>query len=274
MAKLKGWMDVRMSLQHNTRERMPPNADPKWSGENFNYGGDTEDTLNRIGKLLPAKVRENAVYAVEVVMTASPDFSGGWKNYLSDCDQWAKGLFGEDNLLHINHHFDESTPHTHIVFMPLKDGKLNATHFIGGHRDRMAQLQTDFFEKVGRKYSLERGQSKTETRARHAAHTLAGKAAELDERKNDLDGKSSKLDEREKKINAFAAEFQNLMGMKPSDIQNLKNKLQKWETMPIDHLKQFAALAESKGFKTVGEYIEAAQLEAQKKQQQGIIRSR
>jgi len=229
MAKLKGWMDVRMTLQHNTRERMPPNADPKWSGGNYNFGGDVENTMQRMDTLMPEKVRENAVRAVEVVMTASPDFSGNWKDYLKACDEWAQGIFGKSNLMHINHHYDETTPHTHIVFTPIKDGKLNASYFIGGHRNRMVELQNDFYQKVGKGFSLERGQSKAETKARHAHHTLAGKTAELDERErtlaekntkldereHTLAEKNTKLDEREKKLKQTAAELDRIQYLKP-----------------------------------------------------------
>lgn len=239
MAKLKGWMNVRMSLQHNTRERMPPNADPKWSGENYNYGGDTEDTMCRMDRVMPEKIRDNAVYAVEVVMTASPDFSGNWKEYLQACDKWAQGIFGKENLMHINHHFDESTPHTHILFTPIKDGKLNAKHFIGGHRDRMAELQNDFYEKVGKQFELERGQSREETKARHAHHTLAGKAAELDEKAAELDEREIKFSEKEKRlqetlkafgdkgidIKKILAEHREFMNMTSQDCLNMSKAI-------------------------------------------------
>jgi hypothetical protein len=267
MAKVKSNRDVVMSLQHNTRDRMPSNAVPEKTAQNQYHGGRTLEALARYDSLLPENVRSNAVRAVEIVMTASPDFSGDWKRYLNACDEWAQGLFGKENLLHISHHFDESTPHTHIMFVPLKDGKLNANHYIGGSRDRMAELQEDFFQKAGRPFSLERGQSKSETRSRHTAHSLSGKAAELDEREQSLSGKFSKLDEREKKLHETLTDFHNLMGLTPREVHNLKNKLKVWETMPVEQLKQFTSLLEAKGIKTVGEYIES-QLEVQKKQKQ------
>ena len=267
MAKLKGWMDVRMSVQHNTRERMPPNADPDLSVKNYSFGGDTEDTLRRMDNLMPSKIRENAVYAVEVVMTASPDFQGDWKSYLSDCDKWAQGLFGKENLLRINHHFDESTPHTHILFAPLKDGKLNAKHFIGGSRDRMSELQDDFFEKVGTVYSLERGQSRAETKARHAHHTLAGKSAELDERERALGEKTAKLDEREKKLYDVQDQFKNIFGMKPADINKMKKELEVWGSANPAALRIIARDIEQSGARTVGEYRQIQ--EEKRKQQQG-----
>lgn len=268
MAKIKSSRDVVMTLQHNTRERMPPNADPDLTDENFNYGGSTLETMNRFHALLPDKVRSNAVHAVEIVMTASPDFGGDWGRYLQACDGWAKSLFGEKNLLHINHHYDESTPHTHILFMPLKDQKLNAKHFIGGSQDRMAELQEDFFQKVGQLHGLERGQPRAETRARHTPHTLSAKAAELDERETSLAERSAKLDEREKKLNAFADEYQSVMGVTPADIRELKNKVSRWYDQTPDSLRNFALMVEVKGCRTVAEYHQLGEARREREQQQ------
>jgi len=201
MEKKKSTRDVVMTLQHNTRERMPPNADPEKTKLNQTYGGGSLEVMNRYHERLPEKVRKNAVLAVELVMTASPDFSGSWKEYLDACDKWALELFeGKKNLLHVAHHLDESTPHTHILFTPIKDEKLNAKFFIGGSRDRMSELQDDFYEKVGKKFGLERGKPREETRARHTPHTLAGKAAELESREAELGKKEAALGEREKKL--------------------------------------------------------------------------
>lgn len=183
MDKKKSSRDVVMTIQHNTRERMPDNADPEKSKKNWVYGGNTLETIARFGELTPDKIRSNAVQAVELVMTASPEFSGPWADkkaadgtvtvgYLNACDKWAKEIFGKENLLHVAHHWDETTPHTHIVFVPLKDGKLNAKSYIGGHRNRMKELQEDFYQKVGKPFGLDRGKPREETRAKHTHHKM------------------------------------------------------------------------------------------------------
>lgn len=40
--------------------------------------------------------------------------------------------FGPERIISIDMHTDESTPHAHIVFAPIRDGKLQAKHWIGG----------------------------------------------------------------------------------------------------------------------------------------------
>jgi len=182
MAKIKDKRGVYMTLEHNTRGRMPSNADPEKSEKNWSSGGDTIDAMQKLGMMIhDIPRRKNGVLAVEVVMTSSPEFSGNWTAYLNACDKWAKELFGKDNVLHVAHHKDEKTPHTHIVFVPRKDNRLNAKFFIGGHRNRMVELQTDFYNKVGKQFGLERGKPREETKAKHSHHTLSGRAAELDE---------------------------------------------------------------------------------------------
>lgn len=54
--------------------------------------------------------------------------------------------FGRDRIVSMDLHTDESTPHVHIVFVPVKDGKLQAKHWLDGPascarlRERMHQV--------------------------------------------------------------------------------------------------------------------------------------
>jgi len=205
IAKIKDKRGVTMALQHNTRDRMPDNANPEKTHLNSTYGGSTAESLNRFDEILPGKVRKNAVLAVEFVMTASPDFGsspahGNMRDYLSACDMWALKTFGIDlskkdirPAIHVAHHYDEKTPHTHILIMPIKDGKLNAKHYIGGSRNRMAELQEDFYQNVGKRFGLDRGKPAAETRAKHTRHNM-----------DDLDAREKKLSQAEKNNQADA----------------------------------------------------------------------
>jgi len=197
MEKIRSAGSLRRAAMHNTRERPPLNADPLRREENWVQGGSVDEVMKTYQERLPEKVRKNAVHAVELVMTASPDFQGNWREYLKECDKWAEGLFGKENVLSVAHHLDEKTPHAQILVMPLKDGKLNAKHFIGGSRDRMAELQEDFYRQVGWPVGLMRGQSRAETKARHTPHTLAADAARLEEKETRLEEKEKQLEKRE-----------------------------------------------------------------------------
>jgi len=256
MAKVKSRVSLVRAAQHNTRERMPPNADQARSEQNVAIGGMAENVIKRYSEQLPAKVRKNAVHAVELIFTASPDFSGSWDQYLEACGKWTADLFGQKNILHIARHKDELTPHAHILVMPLKDGKLNANHFIGGSRNRMAELQDEFFDKVGKQHGLDRGRSREETRARHTPHTLAAAAAELE-------GKKKILQEAVKATQ-----------INPLEIREMKARLANLDRQTPDSLRQQASLIEKKGFKTVGEYRKSREQEKAIQQSRSQGRSR
>jgi hypothetical protein len=221
MEKIRSSGSLRRAAMHNTRERPPLNADPLRREENWVQGGSVDEVMKTYQERLPEKVRKNAVHAVELVMTASADFQGNWREYLKDCDKWAEGLFGKENVLSVAHHLDEKTPHAQILVMPLKDGKLNAKHFIGGSRDRMAELQDDFYRQVGWPAGLSRGEPRAETKARHTPHTLAATAAKLEEKEKELEKRESAVALTEAKVREIRERGLELIKASPERIQTL-----------------------------------------------------
>ena len=179
-AKLKADGNVSASIQHALRVRDTPNADPKienWT--NLNFKGEDgkshipdnayEQAMARFRKTLPKKIGKGRVPCIELMMTVSPEVMAkpGFKitDYLNDCDHWAEEVFGKENVFFKAHHKDEKTPHTSIFIVPkvtkkYKDGHteeiLAAKQWLGG-REKLSKLQDDFFEKVGKKYGLDRG---------------------------------------------------------------------------------------------------------------------
>lgn len=114
------------------------------------------------------KPRKNSVYAIEYVLALSPDCKESYKNYdadgmLSNLTKFIKDKHGEDNIVSISKHFDESNPHVHIIVTPIREkekkwknrhgeGKkkinaLSARDFTGGP-DKLRKLQNDFFKFV------------------------------------------------------------------------------------------------------------------------------
>lgn len=172
VAKLKSRASLVRTAQHHTRERSPENADPERT--KYNWGDrSTATVIQRYEAKLPAKVRKNAVHAVEFVVSASPEALAAMgkeqrRAYFEEAMAWcADRMGGPANLLCWSLHQDELTPHLHLVMMPLKDGKLNARAYIGGHRDTLREMQTSFAEEVGKPFGLERGRPKTLTNNQH-----------------------------------------------------------------------------------------------------------
>lgn len=148
--------------KHNERERETPNADYNITPENKTLVGD--DSLSYLeawqDKTKDLKIRSNAVLALEVVLTYSPEAkiqqSQNFEAWQAKNIQFLKDTFGEDNILKAKLHIDETTPHIHAVIVPIDDkGKLNARAFTGG-REKLRDMQTSYAEYM-QDFKLNRG---------------------------------------------------------------------------------------------------------------------
>ena len=116
--------------------------------------------INREIQAAGAKARSNSVMALDTIYTASPEFFQGKTNhqnddFFKDCLQFHQKHFG--HIISAVIHYDETTPHLHVISVPLtKDGRLSARDVIG-NKSKMSKTQDSFFEQVGRSYGLERG---------------------------------------------------------------------------------------------------------------------
>lgn len=125
---------------------------------------------------LERKPQKNASRIVETVISSSHSFCEDWKSndesrlrlkaYLEDGVAWEYERHG-DVVLNVAYHWDETTPHVHILSVPLVQYtkketneiklKFSSSEFFGSKGD-LIKMHTDFHEQVGKKYGLERGQ--------------------------------------------------------------------------------------------------------------------
>lgn len=121
-----------------------------------NWMQDIQQEIDKAG----ARTRSNSVVALDTIYTASPQFFQGRTNeendqFFRDCLQFHQRKFG--HIISAVIHYDETTPHLHVVSVPLtRDGRLSARDVIG-NRTQMRRTQTEFYEQVGKRYGLERG---------------------------------------------------------------------------------------------------------------------
>lgn len=121
-----------------------------------NWMQDIQAEIDQAG----AKTRSNSVVALDAIYTASGDFfkdksTEECNQYFRDCLQFHQRKFG--HVVSAVIHYDETTPHLHILSVPLtQDGRLSAREIIG-NRANLSRMQTEFFEQVGKGYGLERG---------------------------------------------------------------------------------------------------------------------
>ena len=114
------------------------------------------------GRKSDRKLRKDAVVLVEGIATASPEFFKGKTDeeilrYFEDVERFVEKEAGRENLLHFTIHMDESSPHAHFGFVPLKDGSLSWKKFFDGAKGLHA-FQDRYYAEVSSRYGLERGE--------------------------------------------------------------------------------------------------------------------
>lgn len=156
--KHKSMGTVKAASRHMTRDLLTLNADPARAHLNQVLIGSDDPTAD-VADLVPSPNardengklmrRKNSVLAVELMITASPE----WWSTATRADQeawmdasvgWVIQEYGRANVAHLRLHGDEKTGHLTGFVVPLDDnGHLNARRWIGGP-DRCSQQQTDY----------------------------------------------------------------------------------------------------------------------------------
>ena len=155
---------------HNDRlpgEHTNPDIDPSRTHLNrelVRHGDYRHEVQARIdaGRKSDRKLRKDAVVLVEGIATASPEFFNGKTDeeilrYFEDVERFVEKEAGRENLLHFTIHMDESSPHAHFGFVPLKDGSLSWKKFFDGAKGLHA-FQDRYYAEVSSRYGLERGE--------------------------------------------------------------------------------------------------------------------
>jgi hypothetical protein len=148
-----------------------PNADPvRTATLNREYvNTDRADYWSlaeqRIAEVVTRKVRDDQVRAMEVVLTASPDWFKRDQNgqaedmreskWVADNLHFLKEKFGEKNVVSFTLHQDEKTPHIHAVVIPITDqNRLSADTLF--NPKTLVKLQTEYAAAMA-EHGLERG---------------------------------------------------------------------------------------------------------------------
>ena len=136
----------------------------------------------RIKELAPKrKIKDDAVLITSFILGSDKEFFDGispeaQKQFFDDCTEFFAERYGKENIVSAVVHLDESTPHLHFNLMPVTDGRLCAKELFD--RAALRELQTNFYEVVGKKYGLKRG--KEGSTAKHL-DTVAFKTKKMTE---------------------------------------------------------------------------------------------
>lgn len=158
--KVKSVASLANLEKHCSREKIPKNADRERTQLNRSIYKDQLTLPQRFAKMTEGqKIRKNAVMAIEVLMTASPDAMKNMDTldaWIKENREWLCKEFGKSNVVRMYLHMDETTPHLHAVVIPIDEkGKLNCRSFLGG-ADKLSRLQ-DTYAKAMQPFNLERG---------------------------------------------------------------------------------------------------------------------
>lgn len=153
--KHKKNQDIKDIADHNLRATSSRNVDKARTKNNkFFVGHPTIDPIEEMEKRLAKcpKFRKDAVKVVNLVLSASPEFfDNATKQEKFDWEKstqkYVEDTFGKDNIIYSVVHYDEKTPHFHIAFTPIKDGKLNASYWFDGPK-KLQKIHDDYSKAV------------------------------------------------------------------------------------------------------------------------------
>ena len=202
-AKLKTHQDVTNVLkeQHRAEDYNSHRADSTLSHLN-EYSTNYDKAIQGFDELLPKQRRKNAVVGLNFIVTTSEEFKSKIEEtvFYDKAINYISKNFGR--IVGWAIHRDETSTHLQVVTIPLVDGKLNARQLIGGDRNRMKRIQTEFYEQVGKEFGLKRGKDVEETKAVHKTveQKHREKEKELEQREKALQERENSLVEREKQL--------------------------------------------------------------------------
>lgn len=184
-----------------TYQASNPNIDSSRTKYNYNiiYSDKSYiETINqRLSQLeLKRKIRSDAILMNSFVVTSDGKFFKGlrpWeqRDFFRDCVQFFEDKYDTNNMISAVVHMDETTPHLHLNFIPINDGRLSSKSLFD--RQKLEQLQTELWEQVGKKHCLQRGKSgSAATHVSAAEHRAKKIVEEAEQRGTEIDGQTEK----------------------------------------------------------------------------------
>lgn len=182
--------DVRGVTAHIARSQPTPNADSSKAHLNYAVVGPAWDDQTAINDAIeartPKKYRKDAVRAIEYVVSASPEwFEQNSEQqaalYFERAVDWFQDQFGAANVVSAVVHNDESSPHMHVLVVPLdaETGRLNGKFFFG-NKGVLQKRQSRFAEHMS-PFGVERGKADPQ-RSHTKVHEWRAGHAQLDDR--------------------------------------------------------------------------------------------
>ncbi|HHD2785988.1 TPA: MobV family relaxase [Clostridium perfringens] len=115
-----------------------------------------------------SRIQKNSVVDVSNIITLNKEQFEEWgedksKEYFREVYNYFCNEFGEENVVSAKVHMDETTPHMHLHFVPIKDGKLQCRSVL--NQSRFNKVHTNapkYLQEKG--FNVVRGNGKTKER--------------------------------------------------------------------------------------------------------------
>lgn len=115
-----------------------------------------------------SRIQKNSVVDVSNIITLNKEQFEEWgedksKEYFREVYNYFCNEFGEENVVSAKVHMDETTPHMHLHFVPIKDGKLQCRSVL--NQSRFNKVHTNVPKYLQEKgFNVVRGNGKTKER--------------------------------------------------------------------------------------------------------------
>lgn len=145
---------------------------------------------------LKRKIRSDAILMNSFIVTSDGEFFkrlNPWEidEFFRDCVKFFSDKYGEENMISAVVHRDETTPHMHLNFIPINEGRLSSKSLFD--RQKLAQLQTQLHESIGKKWGLQRGKEGSQAKHLSTAEFKAKKIIEsAEQREREIDEQTEK----------------------------------------------------------------------------------
>lgn len=198
------------------------------------------------------KVRHDAVRLI----TTTVELGGDIRNkpekeqieFLMATYDYLKNEYGENNIAHASIHVDETCPHLHFDFVPIKDGSLNARSVVGNKKD-MKTTQNKLLKTMQDKFpqhDFKRKNSSIKGIDRRIWQSIQDQKkkveAEIDEKisnfKRNAKIKLSEIDEREKNVTTLENDLKEREGRLNASEDELEIKQEKFELYQKNKVKK------------------------------------
>lgn len=227
-----------MTLVYNAETgKMQPTTDSRRIMDAINRRlSDAIDLENNTYRATGKKVRSDAVQCRGFIMQIDPEFYKENKGNseiiiksFNDMLQLAKKRFSAKNIISASVHLDETSPHMHVLFVPVTDdNRLSQKDFIDKKKLQVAHKEMrEELRFKGYDIDLERRTPQNAKRLSEkdykALKDSAKRLRELDNIENNLKERKKQLDDKEIQIDYLKSEFEHF---RVSESQKLEAEMQ------------------------------------------------